>query len=151
MFEDVGAFHRKFGLDRSDAGPPKLLSEGDSKFRFDFMMEELLEYKLAVEEGSLQKAADALLDLVYVALGTGHMMGLPWGELWDTVQRANMAKERATGGDDDRSKRKNSLDVVKPAGWKPPDADQRAILNRRIAWWYDEMNAGKPVGDHDGR
>ena len=38
---------------------------------------------------------DALIDLTYVAMGTAYMMGLPWQDLWDEVQRANMSKVRA--------------------------------------------------------
>ena len=47
------------------------------------------------------------------------MMGLPWPQLWDEVQRANMAKERAKHAGE--SKRGSALDVVKPEGWVPPD------------------------------
>ena len=46
------------------------------------------------------------------------MMGLPWQELWDDVQRANMAKERGT------TKRGNVVDVMKPAGWQPPKTQE---------------------------
>jgi hypothetical protein len=63
--------------------------------------------------------ADALVDIVYVAMGTAYMMGLPWQQLWDEVQRSNMDKVRAS--DASQSKRKNSLDVVKPQGWVGPD------------------------------
>jgi predicted HAD superfamily Cof-like phosphohydrolase len=51
------------------------------------------------------------------------MMGLNTGTfklLWNDVQRANMTKERAT--DASQSKRKTSLDVIKPPGWVGPDA-----------------------------
>ncbi len=41
-----------------------------------------------------------------------------WNELWDDVQRANMAKERALRPED--SKRGSKWDVIKPEGWVPP-------------------------------
>jgi len=47
-------------------------------------------------------------------------MGLPWQVLWNEVQRANMTKQRASSDGSD-SKRRTSLDVVKPPGWQPPD------------------------------
>jgi predicted HAD superfamily Cof-like phosphohydrolase len=66
---------------------------------------------------------DALIDLVYVALGTADLMGLPWEKMFEEVQRANMAKERAKSADESMAKtgRGHVLDVVKPAGWTPPD------------------------------
>lgn len=132
LFGDVGNFHKKFGLpfhgemqegDDWNQVAPHLLDLSDNEFREKFMQEELDEYKLAVREGDLPKAADALCDLTYVALGTAHLMHVPFLRCWFEVQRANMAKERATSAEDDRSKRKHSLDVVKPAGWTPPDIE----------------------------
>lgn len=134
---DVGDFHRKFGLPTSDhheAGPrdvtPELLT-----YRMDFMQEELNEFTEAAtlidwDHGpSLEEHAlmfDALVDLVYVALGTAHFLGYPWRDGWDEVQRANMAKERATSPE--QSTRNSSFDVVKPDGWTPPDIG--AVLRR---------------------
>lgn len=69
----------------------------------------------------LPKIADALVDLVYVALGTAQLHRLPWARLFMAVHRANMRKERAAGTDDPRSTRPYALNVVKPAGWRPPD------------------------------
>lgn len=58
--------------------------------------------------------ADALVDLVYVALGTAVMMGLPWQELWSDVHAANLRKVRG------RTKRDMPLDLMKPEGWAGP-------------------------------
>lgn len=68
---------------------------------------------------SLPDIADGLIDLVYVALGTAHLHGFPWDALFDEVQRANMSKVRATHAE--QSRRKSTLDVVKPEGFQPPD------------------------------
>lgn len=122
FYEDVRAFHVKFGLPHfGENDNPHLLSADVDKFRANFMQEELDEYKEAVAQGDLAKAADALVDLVYVALGTAHMMHIPFNACWEEVQRANMSKERATSADDERSKRKSTLDIVKPDGWTTPD------------------------------
>ena len=130
LFKDVGDFHAKFDLprfgDRRKDGTriePHLLPEGTQAFREDFMLEELDELRSAYTEGNLTGVADALVDLIYVALGTAHMMHIPFDRCWAEVQRANMAKERAASADDDRSKRKHTLDVVKPVGWTPPDIE----------------------------
>ncbi len=141
-FEDVGAFHEKFGLERSGGRRPHTVEDDVALFRLKFLLEELQEiaegYGYILEGGNsallsfrpvrqshnsrqdLAKVADGLIDLVYVALGTAHLHSLPWAKLWDEVQRANMSKERAAHSDDNRSTRKHSLDVVKPVGFKPP-------------------------------
>lgn len=145
LFEDVGAFHEKFGLPHAGELRPAPLSADLVRYRGGFLLEELAEWfhDQGAEEAAnrlrelirdLQKlvwrdapmeglagSADALADLVYVALGTAHLSGLPFDAHWAEVQRANMAKERATGADDARSKRGHALDVVKPAGWRGPD------------------------------
>lgn len=142
MFEDVGNFHRKFRLARFPEwdGPaathperiaPHLLDPEVLAFRTKFLVEELTEFSDAHDAGDLPKAADALIDLVYVALGTLHMMHCPADEIWREVQRANMAKVRSTGDSDPRSTRKSKLDVVKPPGWTPPDVE--GIL-REYGW-----------------
>jgi predicted HAD superfamily Cof-like phosphohydrolase len=129
MYGDVGDFHRKFGLTNfgDSGGPPALLDQSKTDgvsvldFRVNFMQEEIDEFVMAHLEGDLAKAADALVDLVYVALGTAHMMRVPFDECWDAVQEANMKKVRASGHDDPLSVRKHKLDVVKPPGWTPPN------------------------------
>lgn len=122
-FEDVLEFHAKFDLLPTEPGPralPKSLQE----FRERFMREELGEFWASYRAGEngepdVPGLADALVDLVYVALGTAVMMGLPWPELWDAVHAANMTKVRAQAPAD--SKRGSTFDVVKPAGWVAPD------------------------------
>ena len=130
-FDDVGQFNGKFGLPHVLDGAPQLLDDDVRDFRVAFLLEEVTEYIEACKEQNLEKAADALVDLVYVALGTAHMMRVPFDECWREVQRANMAKERARDAGDERSSRKHALDVVKPAGWKPPNL--AAILDEYAA------------------
>lgn len=117
---DVGDFHRKFGLPTSDheAGPREI-SDELLAYRIRFLREELDEFIEAAEEMDHARMFDGLLDLVYVALGTAHMFGYPWRDGWNEVQRANMAKERATSVE--QSTRGTTLDVIKPEGWTPPD------------------------------
>lgn len=124
-YGDVRAFHDKFKI----RGPaqPRLLGEEAFTFRSMFLQEEVEEFVEAQFKGDLAQAADALVDLVYVAMGTAVLMGLPWQALWDEVQRANMAKRRALPDGSD-SKRGSPLDVVKPPGWRPPQIE--AVLSK---------------------
>lgn len=124
---DVRDFHERFGLTYD--GPPRQLNPETSDFRAKFMQEELDEYRAAVYAGDLGQQFDALIDLVYVALGTAYLQGFPFADGWNEVQRANMRKVRA---DDARaSKRGSALDVVKPYNWVPPDV--HGVLERRFA------------------
>lgn len=126
-FEDVGDFHTKFGLHSvmaSGASPTgEEANEELMQFRVKFLYEELQEFEEGLADGDVAQMADALIDLVYVALGTAHFLGLPWQALWDDVQRANMAKVRAAADGSD-SKRGSSFDVVKPKGWKAPQTEE---------------------------
>lgn len=147
-FIDVCDFHLKFGLNTYGTVAPNPLDLTTLEFRMRFLIEELAEFAQStgmltlsfdlhkiirdlkdqhyrrtdpLKIDFLEDSVDALADLVYVALGTAHMMGLPFDDAWAEVQRANMTKERANGESDPRSKRGSSLDVVKPEGWKAPD------------------------------
>lgn len=126
LFELVGEFHRKFGFPVAgeDGNLPHLLDDEHAqtdvaKFRRKFLLEEFNEFCSAQEEGDLLQIADALVDLVYVALGTAHYYGLPFDELFAEVQRANMDKVRVESEDDYKGRSK--FDVKKPVGWKGPD------------------------------
>lgn len=116
-FDDVVEFHTQFGL--PTGGRPQLLTDELFGFRIKFLHEELAEFSAAHNRGDLAEAADGLVDLVYVVLGTATMMGLPWQALWDEVHRANMKKIRVASSDE--SKRGSAFDVRKPASWVPPD------------------------------
>lgn len=116
LLSDVFDFNSKFGLDFPLT--PRLLTSDEHDFRMKCLNEELAEYRQAVEAEDMEQAFDALIDLVYFAIGTAYFHGFPFYEGWKRVQAANMAKTRANSVDD--SKRGSVLDVVKPEGWKPP-------------------------------
>lgn len=147
-FGDVEAFHRKFGMPQAKG--PKLLSRELFEFRVRFLKEELQEFTEAHIRGDMVGAFDGLIDLVYVALGTAELMGLPWQPGWDEVQRANMSKERAASSDDIRSIRRSSFDVVKPEGWKPPNLQN--VLDRAVAQGVNSRmkRASVDLGEGEG-
>ena len=117
-YEDLQDFHAKFGMYHNRR--PGLLESDFMQFRLDFLKEELHETVLAAGRGDLAEVADGLVDLVYVAIGTAELMGLPWADLWAAVQRANMAKIRAIPGKKE-GKRNSQFDIIKPDGWTPPN------------------------------
>lgn len=121
LLRDVMTFHEKFGIDYD--GPPRVLPPGLWQFRVNFIREELKEYEEAADAGDLPKMLDALLDLIYVAVGTAILHGFRsiFSAAWDRVQDANMVKERATAGTE--GKRPWEFDIVKPPDWEPPTFD----------------------------
>jgi predicted HAD superfamily Cof-like phosphohydrolase len=129
--EDVKAFNRRFNLLLGCV--PGHLAPTKMAARLEFLQEELDELKRAAAANDLTEQADALVDLVYVTLGTVAMLGLPWEELWDEVQRTNMAKVRGP------TKRGHSYDVTKPPGWEPPRLAE--VLKRNgyaVGFWLAE-------------
>ena len=118
LTRDISDFHVKFNLEYT--GPVRVLPDDVAEFRIKFMQEELFEYIEGVVEGDIEKQFDALIDLVYVALGTAYLQGMPFDKGWELVQAANMAKVKA-GPNGEGSKRGSPHDVIKPEGWAPPD------------------------------
>lgn len=133
-FQDIKAFHEKFDL--AYTGKPRMLASELADFRIKFLSEELAEYTrhATLMENALCNLSfdfnkrslpdhlegmfDALVDLVYVAIGTAYLQGFNFDEGWKRVHEANMRKQRAK--DAGESKRGSSFDVIKPPGWVPP-------------------------------
>lgn len=69
------------------------------KLRYKLMLEELEEYKEAIENNDIVAVADALTDLQYVLSGTflAHGLHPVEDELFDEVHRSNMSKLQADG------------------------------------------------------
>lgn len=119
---DVTRFHLRLGLPVADR--LTIIPKKEFEDRARFIHEELEELEDAgdrlyhgdTDMATLAQVFDALIDIVYVAVGTAVQMGFPWQNGWDLVQTANMQKER---GPDDGTGHK--LGVVKPAGWRPPN------------------------------
>lgn len=125
MIQDIKNFHEKFKLPQRKIGAKPLKEIVD--FRIKFMLEELQEFNESIVDNDLAGSLDALVDLVYVALGTAYLLNLPFADAWREVQKANMAKVRAKSKK--QSKRGTTYDVVKPKGWTAPDI--KSLLNEK--------------------
>ena len=71
----------------------------------------------------LAEIADGVADLIYVAVGTTLALGIDLDEVWEEVQRTNMAK--TTGPVREDGKR------LKPEGWQPPQIER--IIREQVA------------------
>lgn len=92
-------------------GPPRMLPDKISEFRIKLLKEELDEY---IEAKTKEDKFDALIDLVVVALGSSELHGFPFNDGWIRVLQANLNKVR-------RPSERGEWDIVKPAGWTPPN------------------------------
>jgi len=74
---------------------PMIGDKKEWKFVYDFILEELEEYREACEKGDIVGILDALCDITYVSLGNGTLVHGLKGKIWKAyaeVQASNMSK-----------------------------------------------------------
>ena len=109
-------------------GHKLLESEFQRAHTLKCLTEELAEYKLAGQKGDYLGAVDAILDLMYFAVGSLHRMGLSPTEMSDCgriVHTANMQKAK---GKVERRAVDGVPDATKPVGWESPEESMRRYL-----------------------
>ena len=119
----VRKFHRTFNV--PVANSPVNLSDERAITRSGWMLEELTEFTTAE---TVVDRADAMIDLIYFALGTLVEMGVQPGKLFEIVQVANMAKLHADGKPRYRADSK----IIKPEGWVAPEPQIAAEIERQM-------------------
>jgi hypothetical protein len=91
--DEVETFNATFG--KPNNYEPTIPAKVEWQFVYDFILEELEEYREACENGNIVEVLDALCDITYVSLGNGVMLhGLKdkiWGA-YQEVQASNMSK-----------------------------------------------------------
>jgi len=78
---------------------PTVGEKKEWQFVYDFILEELEEYKEACEKGDIVGILDALCDITYVSLGNGTLLHGLKGQIWKAyqeVQASNMSKSCKT-------------------------------------------------------
>ena len=128
LLKDIDNFHKKYGFEKNE----KIDIPDNNElinFRTAFLMEELAEYTNAITKKDAAGALDALVDIVYIALGTAWLFNLPFEKAWNEVQKANMSKIRAK---DKTGKRGTKFDVIKPKDWKAPNIEKIIDEEREI-------------------
>lgn len=97
-FECVGEFHDTFGhpirskpYTKCFKDEPKLVP-----FRLSLMNEELKEFKEAYNNHDIFEMADALADLSYVTLGTGHALGINLDKTLQSLNLSIMSQKKIT-------------------------------------------------------
>ena len=90
---EVEEFNSTFG--KPNNYEPTIPEKKEWMFVYDFIQEELAEYKEACENGDIVEILDALCDITYVSLGNGAMLHGLKGKIWNAyqeVQASNMSK-----------------------------------------------------------
>ena len=90
---EVEEFNSTFG--KPNNYEPTIPERKEWMFVYDFIQEELAEYKEACENGDIVEILDALCDITYVSLGNGAMLHGLKGKVWNAyqeVQASNMSK-----------------------------------------------------------
>jgi len=95
--DEVQEFNDTFG--KPNNYEPTIGEKKEWQFVYDFIQEELDEYKEACEKGDIVGILDALCDITYVSLGNGALLHGLKGKVWEAyaeVQASNMSKSCET-------------------------------------------------------
>ena len=90
---EVEIFNSTFG--KPNAYETTIPEKKEWQFVYDFVLEELEEYREACEKGDIVEVLDALCDIAYVSLGNGTMLHGLKDKIWPAyqeVQASNMSK-----------------------------------------------------------
>lgn len=115
----VRTFHVALGLPTAEA--PRLLAPRRARQRSKWMREELQEFESAA---TIAQQADAMVDLMYLAIGTLVELGVPPGRVFELVHTANMGKRWPDG----TSRLDAEGKVLKPPTWSSPDPGIEAYV-----------------------
>ena len=95
--DEVQEFNETFG--KPNNYEPTIPEKKEWMFVYEFIKEELEEYREACEKGDIVEILDALCDITYVSLGNGVMLHGLKGKIWEAyqeVQASNMSKSCET-------------------------------------------------------
>tara|TARA_Y100000996_G_C22235359_1_gene525412 strand:- start:177 stop:548 length:372 start_codon:yes stop_codon:yes gene_type:complete len=89
-FKSVKKFMQTFGQEVKEKAefPPKKITI----LRYNLILEELNEFKQAIDNRDIKEVADALTDILYVTYGAGHAFGIDLDKCFEEVQKSNMSK-----------------------------------------------------------
>ena len=116
---EVEEFNQTFG--KPNNYEPTIPEKNEWMFVYDFIQEELAEYKEACEKGDIVEILDALCDITYVSLGNGTLLHGLKGKIWKAyqeVQASNMSKSCATVEEAEETIRVRSEEKGHPCHWE---------------------------------
>ena len=117
--DEVQEFNDTFG--KPNNYEPMIGDKKEWQFVYDFILEELEEYKEACEKGDIVGILDALCDITYVSLGNGVLLHGLKGQIWKAyqeVQASNMSKSCATQEEAEETVKVRSEEKGHPCHWE---------------------------------
>jgi predicted HAD superfamily Cof-like phosphohydrolase len=93
FIDEVETFNAVMG--KPNAYEPNIPERKEWEFVYNFILEELKEYREACERGDIVEVLDALCDITYVATGNGTMLHGLKDKIWPAyreVQASNLSK-----------------------------------------------------------
>lgn len=124
VFDQVRDFHTRFG--HPVAAGPVMLTPERAAARAAWMREEVDEF---LEAREVVDQADAMIDLIYFAVGTLVEMGVRPAPLFEIVHRANMTKL----WEDGLPRYREDGKTIKPPAWVDPGEALRSEIERQSA------------------
>jgi len=116
LIQDLAAFHKACDVQEWFKNLEDIPEEV-YQLRLRLLEEEFNEFKKAHAEKDKVEMADALADMIYIAVGTANVMNIPLDKVWNEVQRSNMAKVDPSTG---KVTKREDGKILKPEGWTPP-------------------------------
>ena len=123
-WQDVKEFQQAFGHPVADK--PRCMARERAEKRYKWMKEEIDEFLDAQDD--IVEQADAMIDVMYFALGTLVEMGIKPDNLFSIVHQANMTKLWADGLPHYNADGK----TIKPSGWEDPHSKLEAEIQRQL-------------------
>lgn len=120
QFYQVRHFHEAFN--HPVARTPTFMPAARAEARAKWKREEIQEF---LDATTVEDQADAMIDLIYFALGTLVEIGVPPEEMFNIVQEANMAKLWPDG----KPRHREDGKIIKPEGWEAPEPKLKAYID----------------------
>ena len=125
---------------------PVIPDEKEWMFVYNFILEELEEYKHACETGNIVEVLDALCDITYVSLGNGAMLHGLKDKVWPAyqeVQASNLSKACTSEEEAQETVRVRSAEQEEPCHYSKignsyivyRTRDKKVLMNVRCYVW----------------
>ena len=142
--DEVEIFNETFG--KPNNYTPTIPTESEWMFVYDFILEELEEYKVACKTGNIVEILDALCDITYVSLGNGAMLHGLKDKIQDAyaeVQASNMSKSCETEEEAEETSYRRSVDTGEECHFEKV-GDRYVVYRTRDRKVMKSLNYFKP-------
>jgi predicted HAD superfamily Cof-like phosphohydrolase len=142
--DQVEEFNATFG--KPNNYEPTIPERKEWEFVYNFVLEELEEYRQACENGNIVEILDALCDITYVSLGNGVMLHGLKDKIWPAyqeVQASNLSKGCKTEKEAQDTVLLRSKEQGEPCHWEKVD-DMYIVYRTRDRKVMKNINYFRP-------